>query len=162
CWRGGDGRPNAGRTCAAVRPLPAVTQCGSVRAARQPLTVALSGFMACTEASKGRSEIVRILERLANSVYDTNSYHEGVTIMAVIQPKDSLNKKKFQFQVPAPILAEYKEKKELLESYNQRVDISDDLVKALKDAIKQMDKHLAELTTQSSRSDVAGQDKPVA
>ena len=31
--------------------------------------------------------------------------------MAVIQPKDSLNKKKFQFQVPAPILNEYKEKR---------------------------------------------------
>lgn len=82
--------------------------------------------------------------------------------MAVIQPKDSLNKKKFQFQVPAPILNEYKKKKELLESYNQRVDISDDLVKALKDAIKQMDKHLTELTSQSGATDAAEQNKSVA
>ncbi|EJR7646720.1 hypothetical protein N1I05_005465 [Escherichia coli] len=84
--------------------------------------------------------------------------------MAVIQPKDSLNKKKFQFQVPVPILNEYKEKKELLESYNQRVDISDDLVKALKDAIKQMDKHLSEITSQSNsiKPDTAESNNAVA
>lgn len=42
------------------------------------------------------------------------------------------------------------------------MDISDDLVKALKDAIKQMDKHLAELNSQSGATDAAEQNKSVA
>ncbi|EMX5186696.1 hypothetical protein SJ093_18045 [Citrobacter freundii] len=76
--------------------------------------------------------------------------------MAVIKPKGSTLKKKFQFQVPVNLLDEYREKKELLEGLNQSVDITDNLVKAFKDAIKEMDKCLADLTSENGKNITEG------
>ena len=75
--------------------------------------------------------------------------------MAVIKPKGS-TKKKFQFQVPVNLLDEYREKKELLEGFNQSVDITDNLVKAFRDAIKEMDKCLNDLTSENVKHKAEG------
>jgi hypothetical protein len=64
--------------------------------------------------------------------------------MAVIQARGKAQNKRFQFTAPADIVDEFLQKKEQLEASNLVVDLTDDFVKVLKEAIKAIDKRLAD------------------
>ncbi|MCL6336391.1 hypothetical protein EXT65_21595 [Pectobacterium carotovorum subsp. carotovorum] len=66
--------------------------------------------------------------------------------MAQIQQKGKSHNKRFQFYAPSELLDELAEKKEKLERHNLVVDMTDDFVKVIKDAIKTIDKRLDDLS----------------
>lgn len=72
--------------------------------------------------------------------------------MAVIQPKGRSQNKRFQFNAPSEILDEFAQKKEELDRLGLSVDMTEDLVKVIKDTIKQMDKRLSEVRENKGES----------
>lgn len=71
--------------------------------------------------------------------------------MAQIHPRGKAQNKRFQFNAPADIVDEFIEKKsQLLKHHDLTVDLTEDFVKVIKDAIKQIDKRLSELSESQS------------
>lgn len=77
--------------------------------------------------------------------------------MAVIQPRGKATNKRFQFTAPADTIDEFMLKREELEKAGLSIDMTDDFVKVIKDAIKSMDKRLAEVRETPDASGVNSQ-----
>lgn len=76
--------------------------------------------------------------------------------MAVIQPRGKATNKRFQFTAPAELIDEFNQKKELLERTDLSIDMTDDFIKVIKDAIKTIDKRLAEVKETPEQTDRTG------
>ncbi|EAT0258102.1 hypothetical protein EXO80_24775 [Salmonella enterica] len=76
--------------------------------------------------------------------------------MATIQPRGKTPNKRYQFSAPTEIVDEFMSKKEQLEAHELAIDLTDDFVKVLKDAIKMMDKRLTEVKESQNTSNITG------